>query len=230
MMAIFEVFYQPGKLFASLPDRRRAWVAPLILGVLLSLCTTAAVVRMIGIETIARQQIESRGSSMSPEQMQQALNNANSPAILYVTYAAAVFGALLAPLLIAALLRFFATMASRQPRFGAMFSMVTLAFLPYSTVVCLMTLLVLFTSPDRTVLDYQNLLATNIGAFVNKETTSKGLYALLSSIDILTFGEIGLMSLGFAKVTRGSFFYGLVSVGTLWFVYVVGKVGLSLLF
>jgi len=229
-MAIFEVFYQPGKLFASLPERRWAWVAPLILGVLLTLCTTVALVHTIGMETIVRQQMEARGSNLSPEQMQQALNNATRPGILYLTYAAAVFGGILVPLLIALLLRFLAIVGSHQPRFGTMFSMVTLAFLPYSAVACLMTVLVLYTSPDKTVLDYQNLLATNIGAFMNRETTSKGLYALLTSIDLLTFCEIGLMSYGFSKVTRSSFFYGLMSVGTLWVVYVAGKVGLSLLF
>jgi hypothetical protein len=131
---------------------------------------------------------------------------------------------------IAGLLSVFAMMGSRQPRFGTMFSMVTLSFLPYSLIVCAMTILVLFASPDRTSLDYQNLLATNIGAFMNKETTSRGLYTLMTSVDILSFLEIGLMSYGFAKVTRSSVFFGFVAVGGCWLLYVIAKVGLSLVF
>src|ERR1700733_7035073 len=130
MMAIFEVFYQPGKLFASLPGRRGVWVAPLLLGMLLSLCTTYVAVQKIGLDTIVRQQIESQ-RNMSPEQMQQALNNANSPAVAYIIYGAVIFAGILLPIVIAGALSIFALMGSQQPKFGTMFSMVTLAYLPY---------------------------------------------------------------------------------------------------
>ena len=228
MMAIFEVFYQPGKLFASLPGRRGVWVAPIILGMLLSLCATYAAVQKIGLETIVRQQIETQ-RNMSPEQMQQALNNANSPFIAYVIYGAVIFASVLLPIVIAGALSIFALMGSQQPKFGTMFSMVTLAYLPYSLIAALMTILVVFAAPDTSVLDINNLLSTNVAAFMNKETTGKALYAFLGSVDILSFGEIGFLAYGFSKVTKSSFFFGVFSVGTLWAIYVVVKVGLSLL-
>jgi hypothetical protein len=227
-MAIFEVFYQPGKLFASLPGRRGVWVAPLIVGILLSLCATVTAVQKIGLEAIVRQRIENQ-PNMSPEQMQQALNNANSPVIAYLVYAAAVFAGVLLPIVIAGCLSIFALMASQQPKFGTMFSMVTLAYFPYTAITALMTVLVVFASPDTSVLDLQNLLSTNVAAFMNKETTGKALYAFLGSVDILSFGEIGLLAYGFSKVTRSSFFFGIFSVGCLWAIYVAFKVGLSLL-
>jgi hypothetical protein len=228
MMAIFEVFYQPGKLFASLPGRRGVWVAPLLLGMLLTLCTTYVAVQKIGMDTIVRQQIESN-RNMSPEQMQQALNNANSPVIAYLIYGAVIFAGILLPIIIAGALSIFALMGSQQPKFSTMFSMVTLAYLPYTLITALMTILVVFVSPDTSVLDIQNLLSTNVAAFMNKETTGKALYAFLGSVDILSFGEIGFLAYGFSKVTKSSFFFGVFSVGTLWAIYVVFKVGLSLL-
>jgi hypothetical protein len=228
MMAIFEVFYQPGKLFASLPGRRGVWIAPLILGILLSFCTTYFAVHKIGLDTIVRQQIESQ-RNMSPEQMQQALNNANSPAIGYLIYGAVVAAGILLPIIVAGGLSIFALMGSQQPKFGTMFSMVTLAYLPYSSIAALMTILVVFVSPDTSVLDINNMLSTNVAAFMNKETTGKALYAFLGSVDILSFGEIGLLGYGFSKITRSSFFFGIFSVGSLWAIYVVVKVGLSLL-
>jgi len=82
-MGIFEVFYQPGKLFSSLEQRRGAWVAPLLLGLLLSLITTVAAIRLIGMDTIIRQRLQN--TQLTPEQMQNALNQANSPAILCLT-------------------------------------------------------------------------------------------------------------------------------------------------
>jgi hypothetical protein len=203
---------------------------PLILSILLSMGSTTAVVRLIGMETILRQQLESTRLNITPEQKQAALDTANSPVRVYGTYGAVLVGAVVVPLAIAGMLSVFAMMGSRQPRFGTMFSMVTLSFLPYTLIVSLMTILVLFSSPDRTTLDYQNLLATNVGAFMNKETTSRGLYTLMTSIDILSFFEIGLMSYGFAKVTRSSIFFGVVAVGGCWLLYVLAKVGLSLVF
>jgi hypothetical protein len=227
-MGILEVFYQPGKVFASLETRRAAWVAPLILGLLLTLGTTVSAIRMIGMDTIVRQRLQS--FRLSPEQMQQALERSNSPGQLYVTYAGAVVGGALVLLAIAGLLTIFALVGSKQPKFSTNFSMVTLAYFPYTLVVCLMTVLVLQMAPDRSVLDINNLLATNIGAFMNKDAMSSGLYTLLSAFDILSFAEIGLLSYGFAKVNRTSIAFGLFAVVTLWALYVLIRVGISFLF
>jgi hypothetical protein len=226
-MGILEVFYQPGKLFSSLENRRGAWVAPLLLGLLLTTVTSVMAIRLIGMETIFRQRLQN--TQLSPEQMQTALDRANSPIVLYISYVSPVVAGLLLLLLIAGLLTIFALIGSKQPKFGTNFSMVTLAYFPYTLVVCLMTVLVLLVTPDRSVLDINNLLATNVGAFMDKDTMSKGLYALLSSFDVLSFAEIGLLSYGFAKVNRTSISFGLFSVLSLWFVYVLIKMGLSLL-
>lgn len=227
-MGIFEVFYQPGTLFASLEKRRGVWVVPLILSLLLTLGTTVAAVRLVGMETLARQRLQS--FRLSPEQMQQALDRANSPGQLYATYAGAIVGAAVVLLVIAGLLTLFALVGSKQPKFSTNFSMVTLAYFPYTLVVCVMSVLVLLLAPDRSVLDINNLLATNIGAFMDKDTMSSGLYTLLSAFDILSFAEIGLLSYGFAKVNRSSFGFGLFSVMSLWIVYVMIRMGISILF
>jgi hypothetical protein len=124
-------------------------------------------------------------------------------------------------------LAIFALMAPQQPKFGTMFSMVVLAWFPYAVVSAIMTILVLLASPDPTALDYQNLLSTNVAAFMNKETTGKALYSFLTSMDVLSFFEIGFLGYGFSRITRSSFFYGVFSVGCLWFLYVAIKAGLA---
>jgi hypothetical protein len=227
-MGILEIFYQPGKLFSSLETRRAAWVAPLILGTLLIVVTQVVVVRRIGMETIIRQQLE--GTRLSPEQLQAVMTAASTPAAAYRTYAGGLLIGPIALLFIAGLLTLFALVGSKQPKFSTNFSMVSLAFFPYRLVVCLMTVLVLMTAPDPTVLDSGNLLATNVGAFMNKETMSKGLYTFLGALDVLSFVEIGLLSYGFAKVNRTSIAFGLFAVLSLWFVYVMIRVGFSFLF
>ena len=111
-----------------------------------------------------------------------------------------------------------------------MLAMVALAFLPYWVITGVMTTLVLLVSPDRTSLDLTNLLATNVGAFLNKETTGKGLYSIMSSIDVLSFFAIGMLGYGFSKVTKSSLGTGFGAVFVLWILFVLAKAGVASLF
>ena len=70
---------------------------------------------------------------------------------------------------------------------------------------------------------------TNALAFVNRAGLPKGLDSLLAELDILSFLEIGLLSLGFSKLTRRSIFAGLAAVGGIWVLYVSVKMAASLL-
>jgi hypothetical protein len=228
MKALFEVFYQPGKLFASLPERKGAWVLPLILNTLLLLAISALIPHFIGRENMMRQQMEN--FKLSPEQTQQAIAGASSPGRIYGGYVAtAVFGPLI-HVAIAGMLMIFGMMTSKAPKFGTMLSMVALAFFPYWLVSSLMTALVLMVTPDPTTLDIRNLIATNVAAYMDKSTLPKGLYSLLTSIDILSFVEIALLSLGFSKVTKTNLFFGFAAVGGIWILYVSVKMAISLLF
>jgi hypothetical protein len=228
MMSIFEVFYQPGKLFSSLAERRGAWVLPLLLNTLLLLAIGALVPHYIGRDNLMRQQLE--GFNMTPEQKQTAIASAGSPARVYGGYVATAVSAPLIHAAIAGMLTIFGMMTSKAPKFGTMLSMVSLAFFPYWLVTASMTALILMMSPDPTTLDIRNLVATNVGAYMDKATLPKGIYSLLTSLDVLSFLEIGLLSLGFSKVTRSSIFAGFAAVGGLWVLYVSVKMLVSLLF
>jgi len=230
MKALLEVFYQPGKVFTELPGRSYAWVGPLVLDMLLIMLSTWAVPHYMGRENIARQQMEMFARNMSPEQMQQAIARSTSQSQIIMSFVGAAIFTVVILLVIAGALMAFGMMTSGSPRFGTMFSMVSLAFFPYWLITVLMTVLVLMTAPDPASMDWRNLLATNVGAFMNKNETSKGLYSLMGSIDILSFAEICLLALGFSKVTKAKFGFGLAAVLLIWAMYVLGKMGLSVVF
>ncbi len=227
-MGILEVFYQPGKLFSSLENRRAAWVLPLLFGIVLSVATSWIAIDRIGMENIVRQRLQN--SRATPEQMQQQMQFANSPVALYVTIGAIVVVVPLAALVIAGVLTIFALMGSKQPKFSTNFSMVTLAYFPFTVITAIMSILVVTIAPDVTTLDVNNLLSTNIGAFMDKDMTPKFLYSFLSSMDALVFGEIGFLAYGFSKVNRSTMGFGLVAVGLPWFIFVLGKAALSMFF
>jgi hypothetical protein len=227
-MGILEVFYQPGKLFSSLENRRAAWVLPLLFAIVLSVATSWIAIDKIGMENIVRQRVQN--SQVTPEQMQQQMQFANSPIALYVTIGAIVVVVPLAALVIAGVLTIFALMGSKQPKFGTNFSMVTLAYLPFTLITAIMSILVVMIAPDVTTLDINNLLSTNIGAFMDKDMTPKFLYSFLTSMDVLVFGEIGFLAYGFSKVNRTTMGFALVVVGLPWFIYVLGKSAVSMIF
>jgi hypothetical protein len=229
VLTIIEVFYQPGKLFESLRERAAAWVLPLFTDIAVLVASTAALLSFIGIETMMRQRLQ--GTSMNPEQMQQALDRmSSSPNAVYLSYAGAAFTGILTLLGVAGLLMVFALMVEKKPKFSTMLAMVALAFLPYWLITGVMTTLVLLAAPDRTALDFTILLATNIGAFLDKQTTGKALYSFLSSIDVLSFLAVGMLGYGFAKVTKSSVGTGIGAVFVLWILFVIAKSAAASLF
>jgi hypothetical protein len=223
-----QIFYQPGKVFESLPERRGAWIVPMILNALLLIALTAVTPHFMGRENLMRQQLEN--FHLSPEATRKALESATSPAAVYRGYVFAGIGACVVMLIVAGGLTAFGMMTKSPPHFSTMFSAVCLAFFPYYLIVTATTTLVLLASPDPPSLNASNLLTTNIGAFMDKNTMSKGLYSLLSSLDILSFVEMGLLSLGFSKVTKANMGFALAAVVGMWILYVSVKMGVSLVF
>jgi hypothetical protein len=228
MTPLLHVFYKPGELFSSLPDRRRAWIVPLLVNCLIGIAIWAVEVHFMGFITIVRQQLSA--IHMSAQNMEIALAGANTPARLYLSYVQTAFAVILGALLISGILKALSMMTGRSPRFGAMLSMVSLAQFPYYLIVLLMTTLILTVSPDPGSLSIRNLIATNPAAYMDKEAMAPGLYSLLESIDLLSIAEILLLSYGFGKITRSGFFGGLAAVVGMWIVYVSCKMALSLLF
>jgi len=226
-MGIFEVFYAPGKLFESLPERKLAWILPYVLNIVLACLVSALVFHYIGMENILRQQFE--GTRMSPDQMEKIIAQAAS-APAWRNYLNAVLGSALMYPFIALLIWVFALMATKDAKYGNQFTMVVHAYFPYQLIVSIMSAAILMAAPDPLQLDVRNLIATNAAVFLNKSEVSKALYSLAGSIDLLSFAEMFLLALGFAKVNKSKFGYGLAGVLVLWVLYVSVKVILSLLF
>lgn len=226
MNDLLNVFFQPGKVFSSLPERRNAWIVPLLINTLILVASTAITIHVLGMDNIMRQRLA--GSSMTPDQMQKAMEQGTSPIAMYITYVAVAIGVPIAMLIASGVLTVFGMMTSRSPKFGSMLAMVNIAFFPYYLVTVAMTAIVMIAAPDKSALDINNILATNVGAFVTRSETSKGLYALFTSLDVLSFMEIGLLSYGFSKLTKAGMALSIAAVGSLWILYVMLKMAGSL--
>jgi hypothetical protein len=231
MMALLEIFFSPGKVFDEIRERR-IFLPALVAVMLLSVATFAVLANMVGMQAMARKQLESssRTASMTAEQKDAAIAQAGSPARLYVTCGAFFIGSAVIMLAIAGIALGGLAAAGGKVSYAQVLGVVCYVGVPFTLLNLVMTAAVLYAAPDRDSLDFNNLIATNIGAFLNNETTGKMIYSIAGSIDLISFAHIGMLGWGFSRVSRLSFATCTFIVIAMWAVYVLGKAGLSVLF
>ena len=224
------IFISPVETLADVA-RKPDFVAPLILGVLGAIAVTETMLWKIGMERIIRTSIEQSGraSSMSPEQMDQAVHQgARIGGIL------AHLGGIVVPpialLILAGLgLLIVNLILGGQTKFKTVFSLICYANLVSLLGSLMAVAVILFGDPDH--FNAQNPVPANVGFFLNPREVSKPLYSLASSADIFTIWLLILIAVGLAegtgrKVKPLTIF--LVYAG-FWVVWILVKMGLSML-
>jgi hypothetical protein len=224
------VIISPGETFADVA-RKPGFVAPLIALMLGAIAVTETMLWKIGIERIVRMSIEqsSRASSMSPDQIDQAVSQgARIGGIL--AHLGGVLGSPIVLLIIAGLgLLILNLIFGAQAKFKTVFSLVCYANL-VSLLGSLMALgMILFGDPEH--FNAQNPVPSNVGFFLNPHEVSKPLYSLASSADIFSIWLLILLGVGLSKATGGkvkplSIF---LAYAGLWVIWILVKVGLSMI-
>jgi hypothetical protein len=224
------IFISPGETLADVA-RKPDFLAPLILLVLGAIAVTETMLWKIGMERIVRMSIEqsSRASSMSPEQMDQAVHQgARIGGIL--AHVGGVVGPPIGLLIIAGLgLLIVNLILGAQAKFKTVFSLICYADLVTLLGALMAVAVILFGDPDH--FNAQNPVPANVGFFLNPREVSKPLYSLASSADIFTIWFLILIGIGLSegtgrKVKPLSIF--LVFAG-FWVVWILVKMGLSML-
>ena len=224
------IFISPAETLADVA-RKPDFVAPLILAVLGAIAVTETMLWKIGMERIVRTSIEqsSRASSMSPEQMDQAVRQGAKFGAIF-----AHIGGIVAPpialLIIAGLgLLIVNLILGAQAKFKTVFSLVCYANLVTLLGALMAVAVILFGDPDH--FNSNNPIPSNVGFFLNQNDVSKPLYALASSADIFSIWLLILLGVALSKGTGGKVKplpIFLVYAG-IWALYVLGKVGLKMI-
>jgi hypothetical protein len=224
------VFISPGETFADVARKPGFW-APLIVIVLGSMAVIESMVWKIGVERLVRMGIEqsSRASSMSPEQMDQAVTQGAKFAGIFM-HVAGLLGAPIVLLIIAGVgILIVNVIFGAQSSFKTVFSLVCYADLVSLLGVIMAVAMIFFGDPDH--FNAENPIPGNVGFFLNQHEVSKPLYALASSADIFSIWLLILLGVALAKGTGGKvkpFPIFLVYAG-IWILYVLGKVGLKMI-
>jgi hypothetical protein len=223
------VFVSPGETFAEIA-RRPDYLAPLIVLMLTAVAVSETMLARVGMERLVRMQIEhsSRASSMTPQQMQQAVEQG-----IRIGTILAHFGFVFLPvvlLLVAAI-----CLAVTNAIFGAKITLGT-AF----SVVCYANLVSVLASAIAIVMiifgdvehfNPQNPAPTNLGFFLNPAETPKALLSLAGSFDIFSLWIIVLLGIGLSEATARKVKTASITLTLfgLWLAWVLAKVVLSTL-
>jgi len=213
------IFFQPKETFQEIA-KKPTWLIAVILCVVISAGGLIWVMETIGFMNIMIQQAQAGGQEMTEEQIQMM----SSPAMKGFSYGMMVIGTPVVLLLIAGLLLALFLLVGSNASFSRVFSVVAHSWLAYTVVSMAITLLVVMLAADPAELDLQNLVASHLGALVSR-TESPVLFALLSSIDMLSIYCIFLLSLGMSVVSRKSVGTSAALVIVLWVVWVLAKTG-----
>jgi Yip1 domain len=216
------VLFEPKKTFTDI-GQRPSWLVPMILLILVSIAAIVTISQRVGWERVIRQQTEgsARLQQLTPEQREQnmALQMKIAPAIGYV---AAILGAPIYCIIVAAVLLGITAIMSAGLRFKQVFSVVAWSGLPRVIAAILTVVVVFLKNPDD--FNMKNPLAFNLGAFMDPNSTSKFLYALASQLDLFAIWTILLLATGL-KAAAGrklSFAGALTAVVIPWAVVVIG--------
>ena len=232
-MGLLTVFYAPEKLFAE-QGKEGKWLLPLVAGMIATVVFFLISASMIDFGAIAREQIESMprvAEAMGPEKINEAVQSARSPA-------AKIRNAILAPvmgavgvLIIAGLLFGLAAMVDAGTTFRRVLTVSAYASFAYGLVSGLGGVLVLVMMGDTTGVDVYNLVKLNPTLFLDRTTTSKPLYSLAASLDLLSFWRLFLLGLGLSKVSaRLSIGKGVALAAAPWALWILLKMGWAAIF
>lgn len=227
---LFAVFTEPSKTFADISRKPGFW-APLIIMIIMSFAIGEALIQHIGAGEIVRRSLEisGRASTMSPDQMQQAMTQGGK-FVGIITPAIGIIAVPIALLIFAAIgLLLLKVVFGSTSTFKTAFSVAAHANLPMFIASILALLIIFFGDPAS--INPQNLMPTNIGFFLSRQSVGGALYSLATSMDVFSFWVMGLLGVGFSAASRSkvrarSMFIGFL---ILWLIYVLLRAGLSLL-
>jgi hypothetical protein len=227
---IFGALFTPKPTFASIVQRP-TWIVPVIVGCILFIAVVFAFTQRGGWASFFQKQLadNARVQQMTPEQRENLMEKQVKFAPLFGYFEGVVIPPVAALLTAAVLLGIFNLSGSTQTTFKVSLAIVAFAWSPW-LIHGLLSVLIIFLKDPASV-DLQNVVASNIGAFL-PDGSSKWLVALMGSIDIFAIWTLFLLAIGFSatnpkKLSVGKAF-ALAAGG--WIIFVLIKVGLTAAF
>lgn len=222
-------FMAPSKTFEDIKRGNGSWWLPFIVLALAGYLFFAVVEQKVGMQQVMENQI--RMSSRAQDQMAQATPEQRAKAMKFwagFTQGMFLGGPLVgiagAAAISLGLLGTINFVFGGRAKYGQLFAVAYYAWLP-TLVKLLMGVAVLYAGMAPESFNAKNFAPTNLGAFLDPVDTNKALYALASSLDIITIWILVLFSMGTATVAGVKRGAGYIAVFGWWAIFVLISVG-----
>lgn len=228
---VIDTFVAPSKTFEDI-RRSAAWWLPVVLMSILGIAYFMMIDKKVGFETVAQKQIaaSSRAQQASPEQLAQQVR-ISAIIYKYSGFASPVFIVIFALIIALVLWGAFNFLLNAELTFSRSMAIVIYSWLPTMVTSILAIITVTIGDPDNFYLP--NPVATNPAYFMDPINSSKFLYGMATSLDIITIWTIVLMGIGFSvnsdkrKIKPGT---AIATIATIYFVYKLCAAGLAAAF
>jgi hypothetical protein len=215
-LSFWFMFVRPVVTLASLGERSR-WLCPVLVSAAISVAANFYVIYRIGLVRL----INAAAKSNAILDPQAAVQNALAhPHQIHVIQALSTFiGSLLTTLVVAKVIWLILTLLGQDIRFKKVLSLT--AYVTALSVIIRGCMLALTTTliRDLNTLDLRNPLATNPAFFL--QPLSPMAFRILSSLDVITFMNIALLTIGLTKMcTRLSLRTASMVVVIPWVIYI----------
>lgn len=228
---VTSTFSAPSKTFDDIKRGNRSWWLPFIILVIVGYIFFAAVSMKIGMQQVVDNQIHLNPSQEEKLAQAPPAQRAMSEKIsLYITEG--IFIANPAVVLIVVALGSLGLWGTinfvfgGRAKYGSIFAMWIYAALP-SLIKTLLGTIVIFAGTAPESFNIKNFAPTNLGAFLNPLETNHALYALASSLDVISIWSMVLMGIGLATVAGVKRASGYIAVFGWWAIFVVIGVGIA---
>lgn len=233
MQRITSIFTAPSKTFEDIKQGHKSWWMPFVILAVVGYLFFAAVSLKIGMQQVVDNQIhlnpkqEEKMAEIPPAQREMSMKIS-----LYVTEG--VFIA--TPLLVLAViglgsLGLWGTINfvfGGKAKYGSIFAVWMFASLP-SIVKTLLGIVVIFAGVAPDSFNIKNFAPTNLGAFLSPTDTNAALYALATSLDVVTIWTLVLLGMGLAMVAGVKRSSGYIAVFGWWALFVILGAGIAAL-
>jgi hypothetical protein len=230
---VTNTFTAPSKTFEDIKRGHRSWWMPFVLMAIVGYILFAAVSTKIGMQTVSDNQVrmdpkaEERMSQMPADQRASAekISVAITEGIFIASPVVVLIIVALGSLILWGTINF---VFGGKATYGGVFVVWMFASLP-SIVKTLLGVIVIYAGTAPESFNIKNFAPTNIGAFLNPMETNKALYALATSLDVITIWSLVLTGIGLSIVAGVKRSSGYIAVFGWWAIMVLGGVAIAAL-
>jgi hypothetical protein len=204
---LVNTFIAPSKTFTDI-RRNASWWVPLLLISISAIAFFVTIDKKVGFEQVARTMLANNKAiqQLDPAQQEQAYAR-TAIGLKFGEYGAPIFILIYVLITAAVLMATFNFMMDAQVSFSQSMAIVMYGWLPGIVSSILAILALAFGDPEGFRMD--NPVGTNPAHFMDPATTSKFLYTMLTSIDVISLWIVILIGIGFAlnakkKISIGS--------------------------